>query len=181
MCLETRTTLPAYGPALSHSSVVFPRDESLAFTSELEIDDIHNPNLMIPVYVPPLARCLPVCLETRTALPVCEPALSYSSVVFPRDESLAFSSELEIDDIHHPNPMIPVYVPPLARCLPMCLETRTALLACGHAGLQMVEQHMPPPGDSTLVLMCGPPPMLKYACLPALEGLNYSEEMYFSF
>lgn len=40
---------------------------------------------------------------------------------------------------------------------------------------------MPPPGPKTLVLMCGPPPMLKYACLPALEALGYTEEMHFSF
>eukprot|EP00752_Nemacystus_decipiens_P004835 g4399.t1 len=35
---------------------------------------------------------------------------------------------------------------------------------------EMVAEHMPAPGDDTLILMCGPPPMLKFACLPALEA-----------
>lgn len=46
---------------------------------------------------------------------------------------------------------------------------------------KMVETHMPAPGEETLILMCGPPPMLKFACLPALEALGYSEEMQFAF
>lgn len=46
---------------------------------------------------------------------------------------------------------------------------------------QMVSEHMPAPGADTLILMCGPPPMLKFACLPALEALGFSDEMHFSF
>jgi len=33
----------------------------------------------------------------------------------------------------------------------------------------------------TQVLMCGPPPMLKFACIPALKELGYNENNWFSF
>eukprot|EP00903_Cladosiphon_okamuranus_P017715 g16311.t1 len=51
----------------------------------------------------------------------------------------------------------------------------------GFINKEMVSQHMPEPGADTLILMCGPPPMLKFACLPALEALGFSEDMHFSF
>ncbi|KAJ0406856.1 hypothetical protein P43SY_008878 [Pythium insidiosum] len=35
--------------------------------------------------------------------------------------------------------------------------------------------------DSKYVFMCGPPPMLKFAVLPALEELGFSAEQQFSF
>lgn len=34
---------------------------------------------------------------------------------------------------------------------------------------------------STQVLMCGPPPMIKFACIPSLEGLGFDESKWFSF
>lgn len=36
-------------------------------------------------------------------------------------------------------------------------------------------------GGMTQVLMCGPPPMLKFACLPALEELDLGDDRRFSF
>lgn len=38
---------------------------------------------------------------------------------------------------------------------------------------EMIKQHMPPPSDDTIMLMCGPPPMIKFACTPNLDKLNY--------
>jgi len=35
--------------------------------------------------------------------------------------------------------------------------------------------------DSTQILMCGPPPMLKFACVPALTELGFTEDNRFSF
>ena len=43
----------------------------------------------------------------------------------------------------------------------------------GYIDSAMIEAHLPPPSDETLVLMCGPPPMLKYACKPNLAKLGY--------
>ena len=42
---------------------------------------------------------------------------------------------------------------------------------------EMIAEHMPPPGKNTQILICGPPPMLKFAVMPALEALGYTKEM----
>lgn len=51
----------------------------------------------------------------------------------------------------------------------------------GYVNDTMFEAHLPPPSPSTVILMCGPPPMLKFACKPALDKLGYDENMIFSF
>lgn len=51
----------------------------------------------------------------------------------------------------------------------------------GYVNSAMFKAHLPPPSPSTLILMCGPPPMLKFACKPALDELGYDENMIFSF
>eukprot|EP00611_Tribonema_gayanum_P015421 TRINITY_DN2725_c0_g1_i1.p1 TRINITY_DN2725_c0_g1~~TRINITY_DN2725_c0_g1_i1.p1 ORF type:complete len:311 (-),score=73.75 TRINITY_DN2725_c0_g1_i1:123-1055(-) len=51
----------------------------------------------------------------------------------------------------------------------------------GFITADMIQEHLPPPGDDTLILMCGPPPMVKFACIANLEKLNYTDDMYFSF
>ena len=40
----------------------------------------------------------------------------------------------------------------------------------------MCRDHLPPPGDSTFVFMCGPPPMLDRACKPNLSKLGHAEQ-----
>ena len=51
----------------------------------------------------------------------------------------------------------------------------------GFISAEMISEHLPPPGASTQILMCGPPPMIKFACLPNLEKLHYTEDMYVPF
>ena len=46
---------------------------------------------------------------------------------------------------------------------------------------EMIEGHLPSPGPATQILMCGPKPMIKFACLPNLQKLGYSQEMYVAF
>lgn len=48
---------------------------------------------------------------------------------------------------------------------------------------EMIERHLPKcAGDgSTQILMCGPPPMVKFACLPNLEALGFKKTDYFVF
>ena len=41
--------------------------------------------------------------------------------------------------------------------------------------------HLPPPGADTLVLMCGPPPMVEYACKANLDKLGYSKDSQIAF
>jgi cytochrome-b5 reductase len=45
----------------------------------------------------------------------------------------------------------------------------------------MLKDHMPPPDENVLICMCGPPPMLKFACVPNLEKLGYTENMRYMF
>lgn len=45
----------------------------------------------------------------------------------------------------------------------------------------MIKDHLPEPGDDVLVLMCGPPPMINFACIPNLDKLGYKPQMRFTF
>jgi len=40
----------------------------------------------------------------------------------------------------------------------------------------MLKTHMPPPSEETVILMCGPPPMIKYACKANLDKLGYDKD-----
>ncbi|KAF9805080.1 hypothetical protein SFRURICE_010263 [Spodoptera frugiperda] len=46
---------------------------------------------------------------------------------------------------------------------------------------EMISQHLFPPGDDVIVLMCGPPPMINFACNPALEKLGFAESQRFAY
>lgn len=39
---------------------------------------------------------------------------------------------------------------------------------------EMIKQHLPPPSDDTIILVCGPPPMIRLSCTPNLKKLNYN-------
>ncbi|KAK6625683.1 NADH-cytochrome b5 reductase 2 [Polyplax serrata] len=49
----------------------------------------------------------------------------------------------------------------------------------GFVNGDMISKHLYPPSDDTIVLMCGPPPMIKFACNPNLDKLGYSEKLRF--
>ncbi|CAB3983730.1 NADH-cytochrome b5 reductase 3-like [Paramuricea clavata] len=51
----------------------------------------------------------------------------------------------------------------------------------GFVNADMIKDHLPAAGDQTQILMCGPPPMIKFACLPNLEKLGFTSDMYFDF
>lgn len=51
----------------------------------------------------------------------------------------------------------------------------------GFVNEEMIKEHLPSPGSDTLILMCGPPPMIKFACVPNLEKLGHTEEMRFAY
>lgn len=51
----------------------------------------------------------------------------------------------------------------------------------GFVSDQMINDHLPKASNLPVVLMCGPPPMIKFACIPNLEKLGFKEEQYFSF
>ncbi|XP_042560974.1 NADH-cytochrome b5 reductase 3 [Clupea harengus] len=51
----------------------------------------------------------------------------------------------------------------------------------GFISEEMVRNHLPPPGDDTLILMCGPPPMIQFACNPNLDKVGHSVSQRFTF
>lgn len=51
----------------------------------------------------------------------------------------------------------------------------------GFVSADMIAKNFPPPSDDTVVLMCGPPPMVNFACKPNLEKLGYSAQRCFAY
>lgn len=51
----------------------------------------------------------------------------------------------------------------------------------GFVNEEMFKEHLSPPSDETLVLMCGPPPMVNFACQPALEKMGYHVDLRFAY
>lgn len=51
----------------------------------------------------------------------------------------------------------------------------------GFVNEEMLREHLPESGDGSVVLMCGPPPMIKFACVPNLEALGFNAASYFAF
>ena len=51
----------------------------------------------------------------------------------------------------------------------------------GHINAEMIEKHMFPPSSDTIVLMCGPPPMINFACNPNLDKLGYDSKLRFAY
>ncbi|XP_011340090.1 NADH-cytochrome b5 reductase 3 isoform X2 [Ooceraea biroi] len=51
----------------------------------------------------------------------------------------------------------------------------------GYINADMIERHTFPPSPDTIVLMCGPPPMINFACTPNLEKLGYDSKLRFAY
>lgn len=51
----------------------------------------------------------------------------------------------------------------------------------GFVKSDMIKEHLHAPDADTITLMCGPPPMINYACVPNLEALGYSAEQRFAY
>ena len=51
----------------------------------------------------------------------------------------------------------------------------------GFINAEMCRNHLPPAGDDTMIFVCGPPPMIKFACEPAFKELGFKEGQWFAF
>ncbi|XP_015607691.1 NADH-cytochrome b5 reductase 3 isoform X2 [Cephus cinctus] len=51
----------------------------------------------------------------------------------------------------------------------------------GYINAEMISEHMYPPSPDTIVLMCGPPPMINYACNPSLDKAGYDQKLRFAY
>lgn len=51
----------------------------------------------------------------------------------------------------------------------------------GFISEEMVREHMPAAGDDSYIGMCGPAPMINFACIPNLRKIGYTEDDYMQF
>lgn len=51
----------------------------------------------------------------------------------------------------------------------------------GFVNDKMIQDNLFPPSADTITVMCGPPPMINFACLPSLEKLNYEKDLNFAY
>lgn len=51
----------------------------------------------------------------------------------------------------------------------------------GYVTDEMLTEHIYPPGQESLVLLCGPTPMVEFACYPNLAKLNYPRDRIFAY
>lgn len=51
----------------------------------------------------------------------------------------------------------------------------------GFVNLDMIKGHLPAPSNDVLVVLCGPPPMIQYACMPNLEKLGHKTDNIFAY
>ncbi|KAK7098427.1 NADH-cytochrome b5 reductase 3-like isoform X2 [Littorina saxatilis] len=51
----------------------------------------------------------------------------------------------------------------------------------GFVNDEVIKSHLPPPSEDTLILMCGPPPMINFACIPNLDKLGYKPTQRFAY
>lgn len=51
----------------------------------------------------------------------------------------------------------------------------------GFVNDEMIKEHLYPPSAETMTLMCGPPPMINFACLPSLDKLGYTANSRFAY
>uniref|UniRef100_A0A6A7FNF7 NADH-cytochrome b5 reductase n=1 Tax=Hirondellea gigas TaxID=1518452 RepID=A0A6A7FNF7_9CRUS len=51
----------------------------------------------------------------------------------------------------------------------------------GFVSSDMISSHLFPPSDNPLTLLCGPPPMVNFACIPNLEKLGHNAAMRFAY
>jgi len=51
----------------------------------------------------------------------------------------------------------------------------------GFIDADMIKAHLPGPASDSLILMCGPPPMIQYACKANLDKLGYTKAQQLAF
>ena len=47
----------------------------------------------------------------------------------------------------------------------------------GRVTKDLIQKYLPNPGPKTMILICGPGPMVKQACLPNLESAGYQSDL----
>ncbi|XP_033206418.1 NADH-cytochrome b5 reductase 3 isoform X1 [Bombus vosnesenskii] len=81
----------------------------------------------------------------------------------------------ELDDIakNHPNKLKLWYT--------IDTSSENWPYSTGFINADMIKDHLFPPSPDTIVLMCGPPPMINFACNPNLDKLGYDPKLRFAY
>lgn len=59
--------------------------------------------------------------------------------------------------------------------------SQTWKFSTGFVNDEMIKENLFAPSSDTITLMCGPPPMINFACLPNLDKLGYDKELNFAY
>lgn len=51
----------------------------------------------------------------------------------------------------------------------------------GFISAEMCKEQLPAASDDTIAFLCGPPAMIKFACIPNLTANGYSSTSHFNF
>lgn len=51
----------------------------------------------------------------------------------------------------------------------------------GFVSAEMIAENLYPPAEDTFVVLCGPPPMINFACIPNLDKLGFSPKLRFAY
>lgn len=51
----------------------------------------------------------------------------------------------------------------------------------GFINTEMCRAHLPAPSSDSMLFVCGPPPMIKFACEPAFKELGFTADDWFAF
>jgi NAD(P)H-flavin reductase len=63
----------------------------------------------------------------------------------------------------------------------ICFEILEWTFSLGHINKQMFEEHLPPPSNDTLIMVCGPKGMVWKCALPLLATMGYEKESIFKY
>ena len=51
----------------------------------------------------------------------------------------------------------------------------------GRVNEQTMREHLLPPTDDTIVMLCGPPALVEHACIPTLQKIGFANDQIFEF
>lgn len=63
----------------------------------------------------------------------------------------------------------------------LCLLSSDWSYSSGFVTAEMIRDHLAAPSSDVLVVLCGPPPMIQYACLPNLDKLGHKADNIFAY
>ncbi|OWK17701.1 hypothetical protein Celaphus_00009106 [Cervus elaphus hippelaphus] len=143
-----------------------------SFTLGLQLGGI-SPLLRVFVVPEPQQNLLPQSLQVALKLELDDWRGNVRTHVLSTEEDILMRRELEEVARTHPTRFGLWYT----------LDRPPAdwKYSSGFITKDMIKEHLPPPGKSTLILVCGPPPLIQTAAHPNLKKLGYTKDMIFTY